>query len=59
MIKAVSDCDGLSHTGDMDIFTHPQFHVDISCNKRGELLERKGNMDAPEPFSGMLILIRL
>ena len=62
MIKAVSDCDGLSHAGDMDIFTLAEVLLDISGNNREENLERKGNMAAPEPFSRplpMLILIRV
>ena len=62
MIKVVSDCDGLSHAGDMDIFTLAEFRLDISGNNWKENLETKGNMAAPEPFSRllpMLILLRL
>ena len=62
MIKALRDCDGLSHAGDMDIFTLAEVRLDISGDNREENLERKGNMAAPEPFSRpllMLILIRL
>ena len=39
MIKALSDCDGLFHAGDMDIFTLAKVRLDISGNNREENLE--------------------
>ena len=62
MITVVSDCDGLSHAGDMDIFTLAEFRLHISGNNWKENLETMGNVAAPELFSRllpMLILLRL